>query len=259
MKQPLLQTLLDVAIEAAYLGGKRTLAYFNAGVAVETKSDQTPVTRADREAEEIIRSVITRYFPDHSILGEESGEAAGNPDFRWIIDPLDGTKSFIHGVPMYGTLIGVEVKGVASVGAIYLPATDEMISAATGLGCRWNSRVAHVSNVAKIEDATLCITSPISGMKRSDAFERLAGRAKLVRGWSDCYGYALVATGRADIMLDPAMNLWDCAPLLPILTEAGGHFFDWTGKATIHGKDAAATNAALYGQVVEVLKNEKRR
>ncbi len=259
MNQPSLQTLLDVAIDAAYLGGKRTLAYFNAGVVVETKSDQTPVTRADREAEEIIRSVIARHFPDHSILGEESGEARGNPDYRWIIDPLDGTKSFIHGVPMYGTLIGIEVKGVASVGAMYLPATDEMISAATGLGCRWNSRVARVSNIARIEDATLCITSPISGMKRSDAFEKLAGRAKLVRGWSDCYGYALVATGRADIMLDPAMNLWDCAPLLPILTEAGGHFFDWAGKPTIHGKDAAATNGALYEQVTGVLKNEKRR
>jgi histidinol phosphatase-like enzyme (inositol monophosphatase family) len=256
---PTFGELLDVATEAAYLGGKRTLAYFNTGVAIETKVDNTPVTCADREAEQVIRSVISRAFPDHTILGEESGEVSGDPRYKWIIDPIDGTKSFIHGVPMYGTLIGVEVDGVASVGVVYLPATDEMLNAASGLGCRWNGRPARVSKVDRIEDATLLTTSPISAMKRSDAFERLASRAKLVRGWSDCYGYVLVATGRAEIMLDPAMNLWDCAPLLPILQESGGHFFDWTGKATIHGKDAAATNAALFREVVELLRGEKKR
>jgi fructose-1,6-bisphosphatase/inositol monophosphatase family enzyme len=119
--------------------------------------------------------------------------------------------------------------------------------------------VARVSKIDKLEDATLLTTSPMSAIRRSDAFERLAARAKLVRGWSDCYGYALVATGRAEIMLDSAMNLWDCAPLLPLLTEAGGHFFDWSGKATIHGRDAAATNAALYRQVLDILRNEQKR
>src|SRR4051794_9268129 len=152
---PTLGELLDVATEAAYLGGKRTLAYFNTGVAIETKADNTPVTCADREAEQVIRSVISRAFPDHTILGEESGEVSGDPRYKWIIDPIDGTKSFIHGVPMYGTLIGVEVDGVASVGVVYLPATDEMLNAASGLGCRWNGRPARVSKVDRIEDATL--------------------------------------------------------------------------------------------------------
>lgn len=259
MPEPSLQNLLDVAMDAAYLGGKRTLAYFDAGVEVETKSDNTPVTRADREAEQIIREVVAKSFPDHSVLGEESGELKGNPKYRWIIDPIDGTKSFIHGVPLYGTLIGVEVAGKPSVGIIYLPAQDHMISAAVGLGCRWNGRVAEVSSVKKLEDATLLTSSVTSAMKRSDAFDRLASRAKLVRNWGDCFGYALLATGRADVMVDPALNLWDAAALLPIMQEAGGHFFNWNGDPTIHGPDGAATNAALHAEVMEILRTEKRR
>jgi histidinol phosphatase-like enzyme (inositol monophosphatase family) len=257
---PSLQDLLGVAIDAAFRGGKRTLAYFNsADLAVEIKPDRTPVTQADRESEQIVRERIGRSFPDHCILGEEQGERAGaDARYRWIIDPLDGTKSFIHGVPLYGTLIGLEIDGVASVGVIYLPALDEMLYAATGLGCRCNGRPVHVSKVDRLEDATISCTSALSAIKRSDAFERLASKAKLVRGWGDCYGYYLVATGKIDVMLDPAMNLWDCAPLLPILTEAGGHFTDWTGRATIRGKDAVATNAALHEQVLAILKSEKR-
>ena len=127
---PTLSELLAVATEAAYLGGRRTLAYFNAGVAVETKADDTPVTVADREAEQVIRARISRSFPNHSIIGEEGGETAGDAAYRWIIDPIDGTKTFIHGVPFYGVLVGVEVAGEPAVGAVYLPAFDEMISAA---------------------------------------------------------------------------------------------------------------------------------
>jgi histidinol phosphatase-like enzyme (inositol monophosphatase family) len=255
---PSLSDLLDVAIDAAHLGGKRTLAYFNnSDLAVEVKADQTPVTRADREAEEIIRGRIARFFPAHAILGEETGTTDGDPEYTWIIDPLDGTKSFIHGVPLYGTLVGIEVRGKPSVGVVYLPALDEMVFAATGLGCRWNGRPARVSNVGRIEDATISCTSIIRAIARSDAFERLTRNAKLVRGWSDCYGYVLVATGRIDVMLDPAMNVWDCAPLLPILEEAGGHFTDWTGVATIRGADAVGTNAALHDEVIEVLKSER--
>jgi histidinol-phosphatase len=253
-----LQDLLGVAIDAAYRGGKRTLAYFNTELAVETKSDRTPVTLADRESEQIIRDRIARSFPDHCILGEEQGEHAGaDARHRWIIDPLDGTKSFIHGVPLYGTLVGLEIDGVASVGVVHLPALGEMLYAARGLGCRCNGRPVRVSSVDRLEDAAISCTSPLGAIKRSDAFERVASRARLVRGWGDCYGYYLVATGKIDVMLDPAMNLWDCAPMLPILQEAGGHFTDWSGNATIHGKDAVATNAALHEQVVAILKSEK--
>jgi histidinol phosphatase-like enzyme (inositol monophosphatase family) len=248
-----LQDFLDVATEAAYLAGRRTLAYFNTSLDVESKADGTPVTRADREAEQIVREHLLRHFPSHSILGEETGQITGDPGYNWIIDPLDGTKSFVRGVPLFGTLIGLEIDNRPSVGVVYLAALDEMVSAATGLGCRWNGRRARVSQVDRLEDAALSCTSIVKAVGRSDAFMQIASRARLVRGWSDCYGYVLVATGRIDVMLDPAMNVWDSAPFLPILEEAGGRFTDWTGAATIRGADAVATNGLLHPDVVSVL------
>jgi histidinol-phosphatase len=251
--------LLSVATEAAYLGGRRTLAYFNTGVAVETKSDLSPVTQADKESEEIIRSHIAKYFPDHEIIGEEGGTKKGDARYRWIVDPLDGTKTFVCGVPFYGVLIGVEIDGKPSVGVVYLPAFDEMVCAAAGAGCHLNGRTCAVSKTSKLSDAVLLTSSVQSCQVRSDAYDRLARATKLQRTWGDCYGYVLLATGRADIMLDPQMNPWDCAPLLPILQEAGGHFTTWSGEATIWGKDGAGTNAALNKEVLDILKNETRR
>ena len=259
MPEPALRDLLSVATDAAYLAGRRTLAHFNAEVAVENKADATPVTVADREAEQVIRRRVARFFPDHAILGEEQGETAGrNPDYKWLIDPIDGTKSFIHGVPLYGVLIGVDVRGRPSVGVIYLPVTDEMIAAADGMGCTWNGRRARVSNVAKLEDATLSTSSITASLARSDAYENLLRRVKLNRAWGDCYGYALVATGRADVMLDPAIKPWDCGPLPTILREAGGRFTTWGGEETIWGPDGCATNGALNGQVLAALRAENR-
>src|SRR3954453_21479406 len=169
--EPTLKDLLSVAMDAAYLAGRRTLAYFNAEVAVETKADDTPVTRADREAEQVIRERIGRYFPDHCVLGEEAGERRG-PDerYRWIIDPIDGTKSFIHGVPMYGVLIGVEVRGEAGVGAVYLPGTDEPVSAARGFGATHNGRPARVSSVSQLSQACLLTSSFQGSLERWDAY-----------------------------------------------------------------------------------------
>jgi myo-inositol-1(or 4)-monophosphatase len=256
--EPSLNDLLSVATDAAYAAGRRTLAYFNTGVAVETKADNTPVTCADREAEEMIRRAILRHFPTHSILGEEGGIHDGpDKNYRWIIDPIDGTKSFVCGVPLYGVLIGVEVRGRADVGVVYLPATDEMVAAATGLGCRWNGREARVSRTTKLSDAVVSCTSITTALSRSDAWDKLVARAKLTRGWGDCHGHVLVATGRADIMLDPRINPWDCAPLPPILREAGGHFTTWAGEPTIWGPDGVSTNGALHGEVMAILKGEK--
>ncbi len=259
MGQPSLNDLLAVAMDAAYLGGRRTLAYFNAGVPIETKDDNTPVTRADRECEQVIRERIVRSFPNHSILGEEGGDTRGDGDYRWIIDPIDGTKTFIRGVPLYGVLIGVEVKGTPAAGVIYMPALDEMVSAATGLGCWWNGRPARVSSVSDLKDAAVMCSSISAATARSDAYEKLAGRTKIQRTWADCYGYVLVATGRVEVMLDAAMKPWDCAPMLPILSEAGGRFTTWSGEATIWGPDAVGTNAALHEQVVSILRSEKRK
>lgn len=256
---PSLRELLDVAADAAYKAGRRTLAYFGTGVEVETKSDDTPVTRADREAEQLIRDLVGKRYPTHAIVGEEGGETAGDPDHKWIIDPIDGTKSFIHGVPMYGVMIGVEVRGQPAVGAVYLPGTDELVLAATGLGCTHNGRPAKVSAVADLSKACLLTSSFQGCLDRSDAYETLMNRSRISRGWGDVYGYVMVATGRAEIMMDPKMNPWDCAAVAPIVREAGGYFATWAGEATIWGPDAFACNAALYPTVLEILKNEKRK
>jgi myo-inositol-1(or 4)-monophosphatase len=250
---PSLRGYLETCIDAAYLGGKRTLAYFNTGVDVETKSNDTPVTIADKEAELVIRERIKRDYASHSIIGEEGGLETGDAEMRWIIDPLDGTKSFIRGVPLYGTLVALEIEGVASVGAVYLPVQNEMLYAAKGMGAFLNGRVARVSNTKNLSEATLLTTSSESCRKRGSQYDALASRVQLTRGWGDCFGYVLVATGRADIMLDAGMNVWDCAPMLPILKEAGGHFTTWAGVPTIHGSDAVGTNDALHGQVLELL------
>lgn len=255
-----LRELLNVAVESAYVAGRRTLAHFNAGVAVESKADSTPVTIADREAERVIRDQIRRFYPDHSILGEEQGETRGRDDeYRWYVDPIDGTKSFIHGVPMYGVLVAVARRGRPIVGVVYLPATDEMVAAADGMGCTWNGRAARVSTVARLEDATLNTSSITACLDRSDAYDRLIHKVKLNRGWGDAYGYVLVATGRADIMLDPVINPWDVAPLPVILREAGGRFTNWAGEETIHGPDGVATNGALHESVLGFLKAERRQ
>jgi histidinol-phosphatase len=257
MSEPSPRELLDVAIEAAWAAGRRTLAYFNTGAAVEFKDDNTPVTAADREAEAILRRVIGRAFPDHAILGEEEGETPGRAPYRWIIDPLDGTKTFVRGVPLYGTMVGVEAHGELVAGVIYLPALDEMVAAARGLGCTWNGRSCHVSPVERLEDALLVVTSMRMAPERYYRYERLASRTQLQRTWADCYGYVLVATGRAEIALDPVMNPWDCAAVLPILEEAGGHFTDWQGRRTIWSGEGLATNAALHRQALALLRDEQ--
>jgi histidinol phosphatase-like enzyme (inositol monophosphatase family) len=259
MTRPTLRALLDVAVDAAYLAGRRTLAYFQAGVRAEIKADQTPVTIADREAEQVLRARIARDFPDHAVLGEEAGQTgSGASDHRWILDPIDGTKAFVAGVPLYGVLVGVEVQGEPRVGVIYLPALGEMIAGADGLGCTWNGRSCRVSSVDRLEDALIVASSIIRCQERSDAFDRLAACTRLQRTWGDAFGYALVATGRAEIALDASMNPWDCAPMLPILRAAGGHFADWSGRPTIHGPDGFATNDALYGPVLDILRGEVR-
>jgi histidinol phosphatase-like enzyme (inositol monophosphatase family) len=260
MNQPSLKDLLDVATEAAYLAGRRTLAYYNAGVGVDYKGDDTPVTRADQEAEVVIRDLITKYFPTHGLLGEEHGKSVGgDPDYTWIVDPIDGTKSFIHGVPLYGTVVGCVVKGEPRVGAVFLPPLNDMFAAAEGHGATWNGRKCEVSKVATVEESTILAGSITRAMRRSDAFEQLESRCRLNRGWGDVFGYMLVASGRAEVMLDPTISIWDIAGVAPIVREAGGYFGNWAGESTINGPDACAINGALRDEVLGVLKNEKRR
>ena len=253
MSDPSLQTLLDFAQDAAWQAGKITLSYFGTGIVPELKSDLTPVTIADRQAEERLRALITRHFPDHGILGEEWGALNEGARYRWILDPIDGTKSFVQGVPLYGVLVGLECDGEAVLGVCNLPALDEMVAAARGLGCMWNGRRARVSTVDRLADAVFLQSDALSfaAHGRGAAFDSLAAATRLTRSWGDCYGHILVATGRAELMLDPVMNVWDCAALLPILQEAGGTFTDWAGNATIHGADAISTNGHIFDEMME--------
>jgi histidinol phosphatase-like enzyme (inositol monophosphatase family) len=199
-----------------------------------------------------MRRQIAERFPDDGILGEEEGESRGRSGRRWIIDPIDGTFAFVHGVPFYGVLIGVELQGEMRVGVINIPAVDEIVSAAKGLGCYLNGERARVSQTARLEDALLLCTDFTACARYGfgEAAELLQQRVKASRTWGDCYGYVLVATGRADVMLDPVMNLWDCAALLPIMEEAGGTFTDWRGARTAAGGNSIATNGLLFDEVM---------
>ena len=253
-----LNELLEFAVDLARGAGEITLQYFRRKPETSKKSDGSYVTIADREAESYLRKRIGERFPEDGILGEEEGELQGTSERRWILDPIDGTFAFVHGVPLYGVLIAVEVEGEPSVGVVNIPALGEIVSAANGLGCFLNGERTRVSPTAELKDALLLSTSFSEcanyGFGRSA--ELLQARAKVSRTWGDCYGYVLVATGRADVMLDPVMNLWDCAPLLPIMEEAGGTFSDWRGVRTVAGGNAIATNGLLFDEVMNVVSED---
>jgi len=244
--------LLGFALELARAAGDHTLRYFGSRMDHAAKGDGSPVTIADREAEVLLRERIAARFPEHGVLGEEHGESNPGARVRWILDPIDGTRSFMRGVPLYGVLVGVEVGGLAAVGVAHFPALGETVAAGTGLGCTWNGKPCRVSPVTRLSDALVLTTDP-RAVADDPGWHALEGQASTVRGWSDCYGHALVATGRAEVMLDPVMNAWDSAPFLPIVTEAGGRFTDRGGVATIHGGSAVSTNGALHAQVLQAL------
>jgi len=256
MVEPL-RPRLEVALEACWRAGKITLEYFQTGVQVELKSDRSPVTIADKRAEEEIRRWLARYFPDDAIVGEEGGSTTPvrGTNTTWYIDPIDGTKSFVCGAPFYGVLLACETNGRVALGVAHFPALDETIWAAQNAGCYWNGRRARVSGVKKLEEAVLLTTDfyRMETMGHRAALDHLCRSTKLQRTWGDAYGHILVATGRAEIMLDPRMAVWDNGPLLPILEEAGGRFTDWQGRATIHGDDAFSTNGHLHEIVKEIL------
>ena len=253
-----LNELLEFSVALARGAGDLTLKYFRKQPETSTKSDGSYVTIADREAEAYLRRQIAERFPDDGVLGEEEGEREGRSGRRWIVDPIDGTFAFVHGVPFYGVLIALEIDGEPSVGVVNIPALGEVVAAAQGCGCFLNGAPARVSMVARLEEALLLSTNfnICANYGFGRAAELLQARARTSRTWGDCYGYVLVATGRAEVMLDPVMNLWDCAPLLPIMEEAGGTFTDWRGERTINGGNSIATNGLLFEEVMTIVKSE---
>jgi len=253
---------LDLALQIAREAGVITLEYFRRDdLEVQRKSDDSPVTAADRCAEEHLRRRIAEAFADDAVVGEELADRPGNSPFRWIVDPIDGTKSFIHGVPLYGTLIGIEHEGEPVAGVIQIPALDECVYASQGGGAWYlqgkkAKQPARVSRCASLSQG-LFLTSEVAGfdeVEGRDVYLRLQAAARLSRTWGDCYGYLMVATGRAELMVDPVAAVWDLAPLLPILEEAGGTFTDWQGRRTIHSGQAIATNGLVRDEVLAIVR-----
>jgi len=251
-----LQTYLDFALDAAWQAGHITLGHFQTGIRPERKSDDSPVTIADKQAEQKLRELIGRYWPDHGIIGEEFGQQAGKTNLTWTIDPIDGTKSFVQGVPLYAVLIALTDGTRPLVGVAHFPALNETIYASQGGGCYWNGRRTQVSAVKTMKDAVL-LASEINAFEKNGkeaAWNRLIKASYFQRTWGDAYGYALVATGRAEVMLDPWMAVWDCGPLQVILEEAGGTFTDWQGNATIYAGESLATNGLLFDDVMSLVR-----
>jgi histidinol phosphatase-like enzyme (inositol monophosphatase family) len=250
---------LAVAIEATRLAAADTLRWFGAAsLVVDRKADDSPVTQADRAAEAILRRELLGAFPDDAFLGEETGGSPGTSGYEWVVDPIDGTKSFVRGVPLYATLVGCRQAGRGVLGVIAIPALDEVAYAARGGGA-WHVRgsaapvAARVSARGSLAESLVC-SSDFTSFDRwsggkaagSAARSRIEEACGLVRTWGDGYGYLLVATGRADIMIDPLLNPWDAAAVDVVVTEAGGRFSDWHGRDSIESGDGIATNGLVH-------------
>lgn len=262
-----LQSRLDFALQVAREAQTLILGYYqNADLNVDLKQDSSPVTAADRGAEELIRKHLAEQFPEDGILGEEFGSVESKNGYRWILDPVDGTKPFVHGVPLFGTLIGLEHNGRVVLGVARFPALDEVVYAADGLGTWWQigdaaPRRAHVSENADLSKAVFCFTEPQRFKKvgRPEVLEKLMTTCRMSRGWGDCYGHVMVATGRAEVMIDPELSAWDAAALVPIVREAGGFYMDWSGEEDIHSGNGFSVNAALKDEILTLLKSAPAR
>ena len=239
---------LESVLELARVTGDAAMRYFRQPLNVETKADGSPVTMADRSAETEARAWIARHFPDDAVVGEEQGGTRGGAKRYWLIDPIDGTKAFVHGVPLWSTLIALVEDGRVIAGAAHFPAVAEIVGAALGCGAFRNGAPCRVSAVSDLSRATVLTTDTrlALGTRRLRAFEELARAAAVARTWGDGYGYLMVATGRAEIMVDEVVNEWDIAPWRVIVAEAGGVVKDWE-------VGALATNAALAEEVQQRL------
>ena len=255
------ETRLNFALAASERAEAFVLEhYLSTSLDVELKSDESPVTIADRGAEQMLRKEILKEFPNDAVLGEEFGETSGTSGYRWVLDPVDGTKSFVHGVPLFGMLIGLQHNGESLAGICRLPGAREVIYAMQGGGAWWSRGgeapvEARVRTDVEMSDSLFCYTA-IDGFEqigRIDVLRKLSQKCRLTRGWGDCYGHMLVATGRAGIMVDPLLAEWDACALLPIIREAGGVFMDWTGVARADGGNGISLAPQLRESVEQIV------
>ena len=233
--------------------------YLAENIEIDLKADATPVTQADRDAEELMRELIRKTYPEHGVIGEEYGEDNAGAEFVWTLDPIDGTVSFASGCPLFGTLIGLLHQNQPLMGAIHQPLFHQLC---IGNGKRTlvDGRPVQLRSSNRIVDATV-LTTDLTSIRRSrysEGFDLLLDRSRMFRTWGDCYGYLLVASGKADIMLDLDMSIWDIAPLIPVITGANGIITSWSGDDAVQGKSCIATSHTLHRQVVEILTGKDR-
>ena len=245
----------DLAIDLARKAGDLALSYYDRQVVVEYKADLSPVTVADKGAEELIRAEVGRLFPADGFLGEEFGDQPGSSGYRWVIDPIDGTKAFIRGVPLWGTLVGLEYRGEQVAGVAYGPALGTIWHAARGDGAYKNGRRVTVSPEADLGKSIVCFTvlDKFAEVGRGAGFAALATATAQQRGWGDFYGFVLVAEGAVELMVDYGVNPWDVTALRPIVEEAGGRFTDWNDVPTTTTRDVLASNGKLHAEVLAIL------
>ncbi len=256
-----LEQLTQFARELAEESGSLILKYYHdglrgAGPEVMTKDDQSPVTAADQEAEALLRHRIEERYPRHGVMGEEAGSSGEKEsEFQWVLDPIDGTKSFVHGVPLFGTLIALLHHGEPILGVIHMAATGELMIGAQGRQTTVNGRPVQVRDTRSMSEATVLYTDLLLLKKLGyeHSLDNFGQQGALIRGWGDCYGHFLVAAGRADIMIDPQLSLWDLAALKPCVEGAGGRFTDLAGSPEGLGNSAISTNGHLHEEIIAAL------
>ena len=249
------RTRYDLAIDLGRRAGMLAKGYYDSTFEVEWKADASPVTVADKNAESLIRDEVKKHFPGDGFLGEEFGNEESRTGFRWVIDPIDGTRSFVRHIPIWATLIGLEYKGEQIGGVAYIPCWDTMYRALRGDGAYCDARKIHVSKTDKLSDAFLCYSSVGWFRKagREHTFMELAAKTQRQRGYGDFYGFVLVAEGAMDMMVEHGVHPWDVAATKPIVEEAGGKFTDWSNVPTIHKPDVLASNGVLHAEVLAIL------
>jgi histidinol-phosphatase len=253
------RTRYALMVEAARRGGDLARHYYESTFEVELKHDASPVTVADRGAEELIRTLVSQHFPDDGFLGEEFGHQPGGSGFRWVIDPIDGTKSFVRHVPIWATLIGLEYNGEQIGGVAYVPVLGMVYRALRGDGAYLNDRRIRVSDTPTLAESLLCYSSLgwFAKAGKQQTFLDLYARTKRQRGFGDFYGFVLVAEGAADLMVEHGVNPWDVSGLKAIVEEAGGTFTDWDGTPTTARPDVLATNGKVHAETLALLATAK--
>ena len=250
------RTRYELAVEAARTAGDLAKTIYDTAVEVEWKADNSPVTVADKRAEESIRAAVKRHFPGDGFLGEEYGVEPSATGFRWVIDPIDGTRSFIRHIPIWATLVGLEYRGEQIGGVVYIPVFNQLYRALRGDGAYRDDRRVRVSDVSSLSESLLCYSS-IGWFRRAGreaTFLELASKTQRQRGYGDFYGFVLVAEGAVELMVEHGVNPWDVAATKAIVEEAGGTFTDWDGTPTIDRPDVLASNGKLHREVLDILK-----